>query len=65
MTTKREVQDLHDLCSKIEAGYDASKSGLDDDMVQLLVDLSYQTELIRNLACSKLAQMESRDADPA
>ena len=40
---------LLQLCFAIEAGYAAEKSGLDDDMVPLIIELADNTELIRQL----------------
>lgn len=43
------LTNLKKLCEQIEAGYAANKSGLDDDMVPLLVELADETALIKEL----------------
>jgi hypothetical protein len=40
---------LKQLCDDIEAGYAADKSGLDDDMIELLAELSNKTGEIKEL----------------
>jgi hypothetical protein len=40
---------LIELCDAIEAGYAAGKSGLDDDMLDLLIELGDRTEEIKQL----------------
>lgn len=40
---------LRQLIDAIEAGYAAGKTGLDDDMLQLLIDLGDRTHEIREL----------------
>lgn len=51
------TQKIIGLCRQIEAGYAADKSGLDDDMITLLVELGdHAGEIVA--ALERLAKLE-------
>jgi hypothetical protein len=43
------VLKLRELCDAIEAGYAAGKSGMDDDMLPLILELADRTAEIKTL----------------
>lgn len=60
------------LCDKIEAGYAAEKSGFDDDMAPLLIELGDSTDSIRAVLAAQapavgalyVSRRDELDCDP-